>query len=1387
MALKHLGFDQVDNEPKKIFTIIQQPEIITTDLDNQFNEAKVNGAKNYKPKMKNAIKEVELPSGLQKQMIKRGVTSNAVLQSFHSPFRIRPNVETPTKRKDRNEWYRFYYKHHPIVQTAINTHASFPLSRFKVEHDNIEFAEFLQEMVDEINLHELMTRMAAEYYVVGECPKKGTYITMYDGSIKKIEDVRQGDEVMTHTGRPGRVTAVMKRDVDEEVMVLESTSGQKLKITKEHPIFTYKGNEQIYNENGIADWHKVSGAKIHNRIKIATSKLKADWVEAKDIHALDYVTMPLIHKEREKDVDELTLDKCRLLGMFANCGRIEHKDNESTKLPLRIVFKMKEEHVFHEIARLVEKIYDIKPRKFIKKTKLKEVFQNYCVVVDSIAAAFDMEQAFTFFGKNGLIESIADYILTLPKEKLREFVIGYLCREGRTTTDSHIVFRKGKENRNIFLKRFSATMASQFQQILLKIGMKACVKYFDVRANVFISRFDTGKILPHTLINHNASDLAKTTTYRNSVIHEDETGAVRLLHRLFRITKEHYTGEVYNLAVEGENSYIAGGIAVHNCFPFGLFDNVDNPTRWMKFVLLDPDKINLNTHLFAHAGGNPYVIEMEPEKDLIKIVDKGPDDAITGPLYRSIPPDLINLVRQKKNIPLPLLQVSHFKRTLNPNNARGESILSCVLSDLMYEDKLREAQWSVVDRHQCFDEKTECLTKAGWKNYKDLTLDDKIGTYNRETKALEYQKPSAITINRYDGEMIQFGGTEKDKKIDICVTPNHRMWAKTDGNRGYSDWREVRADEIRSYAKFPAVVEGWTEGVDVEFVDITCSDANKFKGNDRSYETETTKLAINDYLKLCAWFVTKGHYYNPSDNHHAIIVGQSHDSEDLESFDYALDLAKFSRRIDETSRPKKFILRNKSGPFAKILAEQFGQTCYDKKIPAWVKNLPPSRLKIFLDELCKGDAHTQTHSTWTDSKGNIKEYERRYQQYYTVSKQLADDVQEIAFKCGLACTIKKDPKLKKKATAIGYTVQWSETSNSGKYPMIKSYRKDVKRVAYSGDVWCVTVPNDAFVTRRNGKPVITLNSPKEMFFIGEPGNPPNEQELADFHELLQAQYHAQNQSYVFHHAVKYQIEGANGKILALQPEFDNINKRLYAGLGINEAMITSNGPSFASSSVAMDIMIGRYIEFRQQMEQWLIHSVFKPLCKIHSIYKKKSDKQSKYRRFSNVKVPDLPRIVWEKAQLRDEMMKIQLFTKLAETGFIPKVELLKLLNLSPAQMREEFLEQYKQDVEDSNKLDRIKSALGKQQGGSQGLPNMGGPGGPMGGPGGIGAGMPGIGLGAGGGALPGMGGGPRGGPIRQPGPGGGGGMLGGGSTPSPLEGGGLLRPPDSNRSTQLGE
>jgi len=72
----------------------------------------------------------------------------------------------------------------------------------------------------------------------------------------------------------------------------------------------------------------------------------------------------------------------------------------------------------------------------------------------------------------------------------------------------------------------------------------------------------------------------------------------------------------------------------------------------------------------------------------------------------------------------------------------------------------------------CYDEKTEVLTRNGWKSFAEITFDDEIATLNPDTWKLEYQKPLRIIRKPYAGKMYYV----KTKEVNLMVTPDHSMF-----------------------------------------------------------------------------------------------------------------------------------------------------------------------------------------------------------------------------------------------------------------------------------------------------------------------------------------------------------------------------------------------------------------------------------------------------------------------------------------------------------------------------------------------------------------------------------------------------------------------------------
>jgi len=99
--------------------------------------------------------------------------------------------------------------------------------------------------------------------------------------------------------------------------------------------------------------------------------------------------------------------------------------------------------------------------------------------------------------------------------------------------------------------------------------------------------------------------------------------------------------------------------------------------------------------------------------------------------------------------------------------------------------------------------------------------------------------------------------------------------------------------------------------------------------------------------------------------------------------------------------------------------------------------------------------------------------------YTTASDKLADDYMELALKLGFATRKIKDLRSDNQVYRVYVTKSYAIsfpclpyknkiTSKDGEYGIFK--------IPYNGIVWCFEVPNECFVVRRNGHPLLSMNT-----------------------------------------------------------------------------------------------------------------------------------------------------------------------------------------------------------------------------------------------------------------------------------------------------------------------
>jgi hypothetical protein len=127
----------------------------------------------------------------------------------------------------------------------------------------------------------------------------------------------------------------------------------------------------------------------------------------------------------------------------------------------------------------------------------------------------------------------------------------------------------------------------------------------------------------------------------------------------------------------------------------------------------------------------------------------------------------------------------------------------------------------------------------------------------------------------------------------------------------------------------------------------------------------------------------------------------------------------------------------------------FGKS-YGKYIPQPIKELSREYLSVLLTALLDGDGNKQSKNSW---------------RYTTVSPRLADDVQELALKCGMAASVKQDREgFYRVSLCTTRTAQCNLGQDRSTW------------VDYSGMVYCVEVPNSVVMVRQNGHAYFSGNS-----------------------------------------------------------------------------------------------------------------------------------------------------------------------------------------------------------------------------------------------------------------------------------------------------------------------
>jgi formate hydrogenlyase subunit 6/NADH:ubiquinone oxidoreductase subunit I len=377
----------------------------------------------------------------------------------------------------------------------------------------------------------------------GRCVPAGTPVVTSDG-IRPVEQVKVGDEVLTHRGNFKEVTEVFQRRYSGLMYTFRTLGNpEKLSVTEGHPVLVYSG--------GATKWVDPS------TIKYRTYLTRPVIAEIREVKVLSY-TYELHHPADrgghftvETVSLQFTSELGRLIGYYlseGNCDRYRVSfDINRNKNALRA-----------DIERCVRAVFDE-----VVSAKPGNRSDGLKLVVDSVRVAAFFKQFGTMRDK----KILPPWALSLPEQLQSEIVRTAYRGDGHYSNRYHS-YKHAMHPNYFVIRTASRLLANQYTYMLARLGIVSSVSI-----NIQKDRKPCYSVTVHSPHIEKMGKLVEVDA-RNSPSYSHNYISITdgmIVSPVIESSVEHVRNEkVYNLEVKDDNSYVSANISVHNCVFCGL-------------------------------------------------------------------------------------------------------------------------------------------------------------------------------------------------------------------------------------------------------------------------------------------------------------------------------------------------------------------------------------------------------------------------------------------------------------------------------------------------------------------------------------------------------------------------------------------------------------------------------------------------------------------------------------------------------------------------------------------------------------------------------------------------------------------------------------------------
>jgi len=344
----------------------------------------------------------------------------------------------------------------------------------------------------------------------------------------------------------------------------------------------------------------------------------------------------------------------------------------------------------------------------------------------------------------------------------------------------------------------------------------------------------------------------------------------------------------------------------------------------------------------------------------------------------------------------------------------------------------------------CLTDDHDVLTKnRGWVSINKITKDDKVAQLNTDSNTMEYVNPNETFIFNCDNEELY---EVESQGVSLKTTLNHRMWVK-----------ERHSDKYN------------------------LTEASKIIGKHVRYQSDAQINNLENDIIIDNYIFNKGDKANAWLNFFGIWIAEGwtyiKEEQYINRVEFATNKTRVYNKLKESceilnwnysynDKSSKFYVNEKN---IALYLNIFNVGAINKYLPKWVFNLSVEQSIELLNGLCLEDDYEPNTSL----------------QYVTSSRQLKDDIQQLVQHCGYTSysTIRYEKDLissilnKPNADAwiIGIRKSRLRPTINDEHSKNQNGQKEIIE-KYSGKVYCISVPSEVFLVRRNGRIIFTGNS-----------------------------------------------------------------------------------------------------------------------------------------------------------------------------------------------------------------------------------------------------------------------------------------------------------------------